>query len=392
MSEELLPRFEEERAFQLLLSGKEALALIGPRRIGKSSLAKMLLARWKKLPGKEGAYYEFESLSSERDAKAFVRLMEGQVPAGGLVVLDEVQSLPEWSRVVRGQVEEGRRKVIVTGSSSAMLSVEISTILAGRSMPVKVLPLSYGNARAWGRINTLDEYLAVGGYPEAAMRPGNALELHRAYFEVAILRDVAVRQRITRKIGALKDLATLLLSEPGKKISSSRIAAQLGITQPTLGKMIRGLSEAFLVLRVHPFSRSPRRRIFSGCKYYAYDTGLQRSVSLSASEDSGRRLENLVAIELVRRGYEIYYIACRGSECDFLAERPGAPRLAVQVWSGEGAVPPRELVGLSAGMRESRTAEGLLLTKTRDAELSGPLPQGARISSVEDWLLVGKEP
>lgn len=302
----------------------------------------------------------------------------GEVPNGGLLVLDEIQTLPGWERLVREEVEYSRHHVVVTGSSASLLSREIGTILAGRAVPQQVLPLSYRNARAWG-LSSLDDYLRVGGYPECVLRPADAATLHRLYFDLAVLRDVAARKGI-REVKPLTDLALLLMSESGKVLSSKKTAESLGISQPTLRSFVDGLVDAFLVLRVPPFSRSPRTRLVADTKHYAWDTGLQKSVSISESLDSGRRLENLVAVELARRGYSLSFLPGE-SECDFIASRPGSPRLAVQVCSAP-KLPSRELDGLAAGLKVAE--HGLLLTST---PLEVALPRHSETKSVDDWLL-----
>lgn len=371
-----LPRGEERGLFARL-GWKEALALVGPRRAGKSVLALRLLELWR-ARGKAGEYFDLEALDAPSTPSALLKAAES-VPKGGLLVLDEVQSLEGWIRLVRQEVERGNRHVIVTGSSASLLSGEIASSLGGRAIPETVLPISYRDARAWG-LKSLPEYLRVGGYPECVLRPADAPRLHRLYLELAVLRDVASRMGV-REIKPLSDLALIVLSEPGKVLESRKTAERLGISQPTFRSYIQALNDAFLVLSVPPFSRSPRERVVADAKNYAFDTGLQRSVSVSASVDEGRRLENLVAIELVRRGYSISYL--RGKECDFIAQKPGSETLAVQVCACEGKVPGREANGLIAGM-QAAGAKGLLLTQ---GDASASLPENASTATVGEWLL-----
>lgn len=303
-----------------------------------------------------------------------------KTPKNALVVLDEVQALEGWAKLVRQEIERGRRKLIVTGSSAALLSKEIASLLAGRAIPFNVLPLSYRDARAWG-LKSVDEYLNVGGYPECVLRPHDAETLHKTYFEVAVLRDVAARQHV-RETKPLYDLALILLSEPGKIISSKKTAEKLGISQPTLRSFVQALNDAFLVLSVPPFLRSPRERVVAEARNYAFDTGLQKTVSVSASADHGRRLENLVAIELFRRGYLLSYFK-GAAECDFIAQKTGSQTLAVQVYSGDGNLLQREVDGLAEGMKAT-DAKGLLLSPQ---PIEAKAPRGAQAKTIEEWLL-----
>jgi hypothetical protein len=270
--------------------------------------------------------------------------------------------------------------VIVTGSSASLLSSEIATSLGGRAIPETILPLSYRDARAW-RLKSLPEYLKTGGYPECVLRPQDAARLHKLYLELAVLRDVAARLNI-REIKPLRDLALITLSEPGKVLAARKTADRLGISQPTFRSYMQSLNDAYLILSVPPFTRSPRERAVADAKNYAYDTGLQKSVSLSQSDDEGRRLENLVAIELTRLGYALSYLP-GATECDFIAQKTGLQTIAVQVCASEGKPPDRELKGLENGMRTAHAA-GLLLTKD---EVDARLPAGAAAKTVEEWLL-----
>ncbi|MBI5159297.1 ATP-binding protein [Candidatus Micrarchaeota archaeon] len=372
-----LDREEEAPAFRLL-GGKEALALIGPRRAGKTVLALRLLEDWKQKGG-VSQYFDLEALSAPSNAKDLAREIE-KIPKGGLVVLDEVQVIENWVKVVRGEVESGQRRILVTGSSASLLSKEIASSLGGRAIPEVVLPLSFRDARKWG-LTSLDEYLRVGGYPECVLRPNEASRLHKLYLELTVLRDVASRNGI-REIKPLSDLALLLLSETGKVVSAKKTSSVLGISQPTFRSFVQALNDAFLVFSVPPFIRSPREKIVADAKHYAFDTGLQASVSISAQEDYGRRLENVVAIEFARKGYSLSYFKNSEAECDFIAQKTGEQTLAVQVWSGEGKIPEREWAGLEKGMKLASNMNALLLTKEKTDEEK----KGVMIKTVEEWL------
>jgi len=371
-----LPREEDRKLFGML-RWKEALTLIGPRRAGKTSLALHLLEMHEKTGG-EGRYFDLESLGAPSSAKTLEEEIQ-KVPKGGLVVLDEVQVLTDWVKVVRGEVENGRRHVLINGSSASLLSKEVASSLGGRAIPETILPLSYRDAKAWG-IRSLKEYARIGGYPECVLRPDEASRLHKLYLDLTVLRDVAARKGI-RDIKPLSDLALILLSEPGKTLNAGKTAGMIGISQPTFRSFTDALNDAFLILSVPPLLRSPRERIVADARHYAYDTGLQSSVTVSTQDDSGRRLENLVAIELVRQGYSLSYLKGTDWECDFIAQKPGSETLAIQVWSGEGKIPERETDGLANGMKQVK-GKGLFLSENE----TDPVP-GAVCKTIERWLL-----
>lgn len=369
-----LPREEEYALFELL-GKKEALALIGPRRAGKTTLARRLLRNWEDA-GKKGGFIDLELIGAPNSALALKSEIE-RIPKAGLVVLDEVQNVPDWVKIVRAEIDAGTRHVLVTGSSASLLSSEIATSLGGRAIPETILQLSYRDARKWG-IRDLETYMKCGGYPECVLRPKDAARLHKLYLELTVLRDVAARKGV-REIKPLSDLAVILLSEPGKTISAKKTAAALGISQPTFRSFVQWLNDAFLILSVLPYLRSPREKLVADAKHYAYDVGLQASVSISTQLDRGRRLENLVAIELARRGYSLSYLHGDGWECDFIAQKTGMETLAIQVWSGEGEVPKRELMGLENGMK---LGKGILLS-----EKPAEAPAGATSETIENWMM-----
>lgn len=375
------PREEEPKLFRML-EWKEALALIGPRRAGKTTLALRLLEDWKS-EGGEGRYIDMEALGAPATARELLAEIS-KVPKKGMVVLDEVQVLKDWVKIVRGEVETGKRNVIITGSSATLLSGEIASSLGGRAMPETIFPISFRDAKKWGDFS-LEEYLRIGGYPECVLRPSAAKKLHKLYLELTVLRDVAARKKL-REVKPLSDLALLLLSEPGKSVSAKKTSGRLGISQPTFRSFVQAFNDAFLILSVPPYLRSPRERIVADAKHYAYDTGLQASVSISAEKDEGRRLENLVAIELARRGYSLSYFTAGSGECDFIAQKTGEEILAVQVWAGEGEVPQREWGGLRSGMKGTG-AKGLFLSLGR---IGGPAAgKGITAKTVEEWMLEG---
>lgn len=371
---------EELNSLLGMLSGSEAVALLGPRRAGKSSLARLAFDQWLN-KGKPGEFIDLELLDSPKDPFSLRSWIE-KTPKGCLVVLDEVQNVQNWEAVVREQVEYKKRKLVITGSNATLLSSELATSLGGRAFPFKVLPLSFRDAKLWG-ISSLGKFLDTGGYPECVLRPEDASKLHSMYLELALIRDIATRKKV-RNLISLENLAKVILSEPGKNLSIKKLSTMLDITPPTVRSFIQYFNEAFLTFQVPPFFNSPLRTITADSKHYAYDTGLQKTVSISKNEDSGRRYENLVAIELLRQGYSLSYARTSDCECDFIASGIGKQKLAIQVYTGEGPVPEREVKGLELGMLLGK-CKGLFLA------LEQPEPQikakGMETLLIGEWLL-----
>lgn len=373
-----LPREEADEVIRKL-DRKEATVLIGPRRAGKSTLAKYVLSIWINTRG-QGLFIDLERPGppptlSDLDAAT------ADLKKGSLLVLDEVQNITGWEKWVRKSIEEEYFKIIITGSNSTLLSSEVATTLAGRAFPQKILTLSFRDFKKWCGKGIVD-YLKSGGYPECVKRPLEIKELLETYFELAVMRDVAVRHKI-RDVSALRSFATIALSETGKALNIPKTAAKIGISAPTARQFLLGLEEAFLLLSVPAFDRSPRERETSLKKIYSYDLGMRSVISTSESADEGRIWENAVAIELVRRGYRLSYLPGE-HECDFLAERAGE-NLAVQVCSDD-SIPEREFNGLELGMKARQNSVGLIINPSKEEERKTSYGK-VNLIPLENWLL-----
>ncbi|MFA6530497.1 MAG: ATP-binding protein [Candidatus Micrarchaeia archaeon] len=373
-----LPREETEDILRRL-NAKEALALIGPRRAGKSTLAHHVADIWKETRGKS-LFLDLERPGLVPTLSDLDNSTTGLKP-GDLLVLDEVQNVDGWEKWARNVVENELFKLIISGSNSRLLSSEVATSLAGRALPKKILTLSFRDFKKWGGKN-LTDYLRLGGYPECVKRPDDLKELIETYFELAILRDVAARYNI-REISALRSFATIALSESGKTLNIPRTALKIGVSAPTVRQFLQALEEAFLVLAIPSFNHSPREREASLKKLYSYDLGMRSVLSVSESPDVGRIWENCVAIELIRRGYRLSYLPGE-NECDFLAEKPGEA-LAVQVCSDE-TIPEREIAGLLRGMKARQNSKGIIINPNLDEKRKTSLGEILFVP-LEKWLL-----
>ena len=373
-----LPR-EEADAIIKKLDRKEATVIIGPRRAGKSTLAKHILSIWNNTRG-QGLFVDLERPGSPPTIGDLDKIIT-DLKKGSLLVLDEVQNVTGWEKWVRKAIEEESYKIFLTGSNSTLLSSEVATSLAGRAFPYKILTLSFRDFKKWCGKGILD-YFKIGGYPECVKRPLEIRELLETYFELAVMRDVAVRYKI-RDISALRSFATIALSETGKTLSMPKTAAKIGISAPTARQFLLGLEEAFLLLTVPAFDRSPRERETSLKKIYSYDLGMRSVISTSESLDKGRIWENCVAIELIRRGYRLSYLPGE-HECDFLAERTGE-NIAIQVCSDD-SIPEREFKGLEHGMKARQNSTGLIINPSKE-EVIKTSHGNVELVPLEKWLL-----
>ena len=375
-------RREIEAEINPFVSGKNAVFLYGPRRAGKSTIAQRLVE------SKDFRYLNFDDalLPKDKDAPLIEDFCSG-LPKGTCVVLDEVQEVAGWEKWVRSCVDAERFHIVVTGSSGKLLSGEFATSLAGRGVGFLVLPLSFLEFSAHYS-KRLGDYFSVGGYPEV-IKSKSAFEqrkLLESYFELTILKDVVARYAV-RDAGSLRSLAVFLLTNSGKTVGLRSLKASLNLSYDALRAYLDYLESAFLHFTIPQFAYSLKKSMESARKTYSYDLGLQTCVSRSFSPDLGRKAENAVAIELKRRGFELFYWkGSKGAEVDFVARR-GAEITPINVCYSAN-VPKREvdsLVEFNGEFKRLRTP--LLLTMQKKNEMMEREGLEFELKNLEEWLL-----
>lgn len=323
----------------------EVVVLKGVRRSGKSTLMFQLINELLKQGRKptEILYVNFEEpiFAGETDLsllnEIYTTYREYLNPKGpAWLFLDEIQRIHGWERWVRGVKEKERIKIFVTGSSSALLSKEFSSLLTGRHISFDVFPLSYREflkfkgvegevgKNVFGKKRELkfhlEEYIKWGGFPEVVLNK-NALvkrTLLKQYFEDIVYRDIVSRFNI-RDIISLKRLAVYYTTNIGNKISFRKLGRDLDVPADVIRKYSSFLAESYLVNFVPIFSYSLRKQMRNEKKVYTVDSGIRNAVGFIFSKDRGRNIENIVYLELLRRGYDIFYWEDT-HEVDFLCE------------------------------------------------------------------------
>jgi len=409
---ELVPRQIPELNLENL---RRVLAIVGPRRAGKTFLMYQLISvleRGGRASRREILFVDLEDyrLTGFSTGDVNSLLATFQRLAGGpprFLFFDEVQHLPGWSRVLRTLHNQGRYSIVVSGSNSKLLHPEIATELRGRYEDLLLLPFSFGEylrlrsieatpatffTAARGRlVAAFEEYLRSGGFPEVvlARNPAERRKLLQNYFRTIFYRDVVERHNIrTRTI--LEALMGELLESTGCLFSVSRFEKSLkanGLpgSKRTISNYLQYLQEAFFLIAHEKFSHSPRKRLMNPKKVYLVDTGFA-TLGRSFSENRGRILENLVAIELHRREEEVTYFKGR-HECDFILSRERRPAEAIQVcWELSNRNEKRELAGLTEAAKTLGVEKLLILTfDQRDTvEFAGA---AVRVLPVWEWLL-----
>lgn len=404
------------------IEGK-ALAVIGVRRAGKTSLMQRLKAN-QLAAGVASERQLLLSLEDERLVgltaedlgwlldEHLRRLAVGQAPGERTVYLDEIQDVDGWAALVRRLLDTGGTRVFLSGSSAKLLSREVGTALRGRSMDVLVHPFSFREVlrhRAieptapWHELdltaratleNVLRDHLRCGGFPEAqGVADRDRIPLLRGYVDVMVLRDVVDRHNVSN-VQALRRLQRHLLSNPAGPFSANKFYNDLksqgmSVSKDTVYEYLAHLEDAFLVRLVGMHTPSERQRAVNPRKVYPIDTGLIAVFERSGRENMGHALETAVCLELERRGYEMGWVrTAAGAEVDFFAERHGDQPILLQVSleTSSQQTWEREIGALQEAATQYPDARTLLVTLDA-APPSRPLPSGIAWQSAAEWFL-----
>jgi len=330
----------------------------------------------------------------------------GKAPT--FIFFDEIQQLPGWSRVLRTLHNQNRYRIVVTGSNADLLEREIATELRGRCRNILMMPFSFPEflrfhgipddeltllTPARGRVlNAFEQYLQEGGFPEVVKKETlpEKRELLQTYYRTIFYRDILERYNVKAKtllealmrhsLNTFSDLFSISMFEKELK------RHQLTGSKQTISNYLGYLREVFFLTAHDKFSYSPRQRIMNPKKIYLLDTGFSL-LSTNFSENRGKLLENVVAVEMFRRRAECFYYKGR-RECDFIIKEGIKPKAAIQVcWELTPKNETRELRGLREAMTAFAIEEGFILTNDEERELTF---EGEKIHVMPVWKWLRK--
>ena len=329
----------------ILLNSHLIKLITGPRRVGKSTQALLMLR------DKNFAYLNFDnySLLDAWDADLVMRMLDDVYPGYEYILLDEVQNLDAWDLWVSELYRKGKN-LVITGSNARMLSSEMATVLTGKYLQVEMLPFSLEEFFDWNKIDLhsvkpeqrtdsqilMDDYLRNGGYPEVVA----SRQLTRSYldtlFDSIIWKDVAKRHNV-RNVTDLNNLAMYLVSNFCNPVSANELTAELGFSSVnTTKKYMDYLHEPYIFYYLSRYNNKLKLMKKAPRKVYVVDNGFVASKAFSLSDNLGRLLENQVFIELIRRGYDVektmfYYRSRNDKEVDFVLRKGTSIERLVQV-------------------------------------------------------------
>lgn len=246
------------------------------------------------------------------------------------ILLDEIQNVDGWELTLSGLNALGNCDVYVTGSNSDLPSSQLATHIAGRHVEIEVFPLSFKEfteLNPYGdRDGALNEYLGVGRLPgiDPSRNDRYADDYLEGAYSTIILKDVVRNLNLSDpvKVGSI---SRFLFFNIGNITDKSTISKMTGLPESTVSIYLRAMERAFLIQRCDRYDMVGKRLLKTNYKYYVADLGIRRAVlDISAGTDISRPLENIVYIELLRRGYRIRTGSYRDSEVDFIAVRGDA--------------------------------------------------------------------
>lgn len=325
--------------------------LTGIRRCGKSTILKMLINEMKNrgVRGDQILYYSFDSLEYEeiKTAKAlFAHLKQHLVSKGTTYLfLDEIQEVKSWEKVVNSLMTDYDVDIYVTGSNSRMMSSEISTYLTGRYISFRVHPLSFSEYMIFRKEYTevldprkeLANYLRLGGFPAVHLKeymPDEVYTIVKDIYNSTIFTDIVKRSQI-RKVDQLERIVKFAFDNVGQTFSAASISKYLksenrSIDNETVYNYLSKLESAYILHRCSRFDVQGKEILKTQEKFYLADTALRYAVLGYSPDSVAAMLENIIYLELLRRGYEVYVGKLGSSEIDFIASKQG-DKLYIQV-------------------------------------------------------------
>lgn len=334
----------EEYLNQLIMGkDKELIKVItGVRRCGKSTL----LLQYKdylikhKIKKEDIIYMNFESaefydIVNYRDLYQYIKQKYNENKNRKYVLLDEVQNIERWEKAVNSMLVDMDCDIYITGSNAYLLSSELTTLLAGRVLTIKIYPFSFEeylniNSSNENNISNLfDEYLKYGGMPMISNMQNNdhlILNYLDDLKEVLLKKDVISRNNI-KNVVFLDNLIKYMASNIGNLTTPCNIAEFMkkngsSITNETVDSYLKMLENAYFIYRVPRYELKGKQLLKTQGKYYFIDSGLRNIINGISGYDSGSSYENIVYLELLRRGFEVYVGKYNDIEIDFVAIKP----------------------------------------------------------------------
>lgn len=381
------------------LNGTPDIKIItGIRRSGKSKLMQAYIAYLKAhVPNANIIFIDFMDLAYEelKEYHALYRYVEAhnQVGKVNYLFVDEVQLCPDFELAINSLYAKGSYDIYITGSNAFLLSADLATLFTGRYIEIHVFPFSFGEycqyySETQDRDRLFEDYTRKGGLSGsyAYRTEQDRINYLKEVYRTIVTRDL-VQKYALPDASVLQHLSEFLMDNISNLTSPNRVsrlltANSIPTNHVTIGKYIKYLCSAFVFYDIKRYDIRGKKYLENSEKFYLCDCGLRYAILGNRNLDYGRLYENMVCIELLRRGYEVYVGKLYQKEIDFVAQR-GSEKIYIQVsdnLSGQETF-EREV----APLLQIRDAyPKTIIARTRHPKYSY---EGVEICDIADWLL-----
>lgn len=376
--------------------------ITGVRRSGKSTLLLMFRNHLLNAGVKEDniIHINFESAMYDdiKNYKNLYNYVKDKIKKSKTyLLLDEVQNVDSWEKAINSFKVDFNIDIYITGSNAYLLSSELSTLLSGRYIEIKVFPLSFKEYLIFNNYDNnnledkFNEYLKYGGLPAITLIKDNddlVLSYLNDIYNTIVKKDIIDRNNI-KDTALLENIIKYLSNNIGSPISSTKISDYLNSNKiveksnhQTIDNYLNMLEKSFIMYKADRTDIKSKSLLKTLGKYYISDTGIRNIILGFRNIDEGHLLKNIVYLELLRRGYRVNIGKTNDYEVDFVAENPNNIKY-YQV--------SRTLINEEVKKRELRSLESIddnyeKIILTMDKSINNDY-NGIKVINIIDWLL-----
>ena len=280
--------------------------------------------------------FEFDEITNYKELHAYINERILDPNKRHYILLDEVQQVSSWERVINSFLVDANVDIFITGSNAYLLSSELSTLLSGRYVEIKMQPLSFkeyieflDSDKEMNLPEKFNQYLEYGGLPtivELLDNPNTIGPFLEGIYNTVLMKDVIERNGV-RDAALLESILKFIAANIGSIVSTKKISDYLTssgrkTTSDTIDNYLKMLENAFIIYKANRYDLKGKMFLKTLEKYYIVDIGIRNRLIGLRNTDYGHVLENIVYLELLRRGYEVTIGKIGSLEVDFVASKP----------------------------------------------------------------------